>query len=120
MRCSEHTDRCCKPVLDIQKNYKPRILYLLILSVEGLLLPMEGARARVLRHNNVSVAHHGLEQLSKFLSSLYDSWHLSPDEVDCSEHSNRSRLLYINDIRSQFWKTYFYHIIKPGSAVAQR
>ena len=120
VRCSEHTDRCCIPVLALQKHNKLRILYLLILSVEVLLLPMKGARARVLRLKNVTMAHHGLEQISKSLSSLYDSWHLSLGEVDCSEHRNRSRRFYINDIRSQFWKTYFYHIIKPGSTVAQR
>ena len=49
VRCSQHTDRCCIPVLDLQKHNKLNLLYLLILSVEGLLLPMKGARARILR-----------------------------------------------------------------------
>ena len=46
VRCSEHRDRCCIPVLDLQKHNELELLRVMALPVEGLLLPMEGTRIR--------------------------------------------------------------------------
>ena len=110
VRCSEHTDMCCIPVLDLQKHNKLELLYLQDLSVEGLLLPMEGARIRLLRFYKVTMAHHGLEQLSISLSSLPCINKLHLTGVRCSQHTdmccipvldlqkhNRLELLYLQD-----------------------
>ena len=69
LRCSEHTDMCCIPVLDLRKQSELEILYIVDLSAEDLLLPMEGTRIRKLTLYKVTMAHHGLEQLSRSLSS---------------------------------------------------
>ena len=69
MRCREHCDSCCIPVLDLQKHGKLEKLTLWALSIEGLLLPVEGARITSLRLVNVTMTHHGCEQLSGSLSS---------------------------------------------------
>ena len=57
------------PVLDLQKHNKLKVLYLERLSVEGLLLPVEGDRFTSLWLDNVTMNHHSLEQLSGSLSS---------------------------------------------------
>ena len=75
--CSEHRDRCCIPVLDLQKHDELELLYIMASPVEGLLLHMEGTRIRSLALHNVTMAHHELEQM--YL-----------DGVRCSEHRDRS------------------------------
>ena len=70
VRCSEHRNRCCIPVIDLQKRNQLTLLDISDLLVEDLLLPNEGARFKLLRLNNVIMAHHGLEQLSRSVSSL--------------------------------------------------
>ena len=60
----------CIPVLDLRKHNKLELLCIVDLSVEDLLLPIEGTRIRKLALEKVSIAHHGLEQLSRSLSSL--------------------------------------------------
>ena len=90
MRCSEHRDRCCIPVLDLLKHNKLELLYIMALPVEGLLLPMEGTRIRQLALDNVTMAHHELEQLSKSSSSWSSIKQLHLDRVRCSEHRDRS------------------------------
>ena len=69
MRCSEHRDRCCIPVLDLRKHNELKRLSIKVLPVESLLLPMEGTRIRQLALDNVTMAHHKLEQLSRSSSS---------------------------------------------------
>ena len=86
VRCSEHKDLCCGPVLDLQKKNNLKTLCLQYLFVEGLLLPSEGARIRSLSLDHVTMIHHGLEQLSRYLSSLTDTEKMSLDNVRCSEH----------------------------------
>ena len=69
VRCSEHRDRSCIPVLDLRKHNELELLGIMALPVEGLLLPMEGTRIRQLALVNVTMAHHELEQLSRSSSS---------------------------------------------------
>ena len=88
VRCSEHTDMCCIPVLDLQKCKQLTCLALSNLLVEDLLLPKEGARFELLKLNNVTMAHDGLEQLSRSLSSWFCIWVLKLDGVRCSEHTD--------------------------------
>ena len=88
VRCSEHTDMCCIPVLDLQKQNKLELLYIVDLSVEDLLLPIEGIRIRKLTLDKVTMTHDGLEQLSRSLSSLSSIKEMKLDKVRCSEHTD--------------------------------
>ena len=96
VRCREHCDSCCIPVLDLQKHYKLKKLWLLSLSIEGLLLPVEGARITLLRLYDVTMPHHGCEQLSADFSSRPEQENWRPFEsflrnkVMCREHSYSS------------------------------
>ena len=76
------------PVLDLQKHNKLKVLYLKKLSVEGLLLPVEGDRFTSLWLDNVTMNHHGLEQLAGSLSSCSCLEKLCLIEVKCSEQSH--------------------------------
>ena len=87
VRCREHTDMCCIPVLDLRKQNELEILYKMDSSFEGLLLPMDRIRIRELTLHKVTMAHHGLEQLSRSLSSWFCIQKLKLDGVRCSEHS---------------------------------
>ena len=60
---------CCLSVLDLRKHNELELLYIVDLSAEDLLLPMDGIRIRELELDNVTVTHHELEQLSRSLSS---------------------------------------------------
>ena len=88
VKCSEQSHSCCLPVLDLQKHNKLKVLRLEDLSVEGLLLPIERDRLRSLKLNNVTMNHHGVEQLSGSLSSYSCLENLDLDEVTCSEQSH--------------------------------
>ena len=98
VRCREHRDSCCITVLDLQKHDKLETLGLCSLSIEGLLLPMEGARITWLKLDNVTMSHHGCEQLSGFFSSRPElrNWYTW---VECREHKD-SPCQAIEDIRS--------------------
>ena len=76
------------PVLDLQKHNKLKILYLSNLSVEGLLLPVEGDRFTSLKLDNVTMNHQYLEQLSESLSSCSCLKELYLVHVKCSEQSH--------------------------------
>ena len=89
VRCSEHRDRSCIPVLDLQKHNELEELIIKDASVEGLLLPMEGTQIRQLILFNVTMAHHGLEELSRSLSSLSCKEKLALNGLSCSEHRDR-------------------------------
>ena len=89
VRCSEHRDRCCIPVLDLRKHNELELLRIMALPVEGLPLPMEGTRIRELFLNNVTMVHHELEQLSRSSSSWSSIEQLHLNAVRCSEHSDR-------------------------------
>ena len=90
VRCSEHRDRCCIPVLDLRKHNELERLFIKASPVEDLLLPMEGTRIRQLTFDNVTMAHHELEQLSRSSSSWSSIEQLHLDKVRCSEHRDRS------------------------------
>ena len=90
VRCSKHRDRCCIPVLDLRKYNELELLYIMASHVEGLLLPMEGTRIRQLAFDNVTMAHHELEQLSRSSSSWSSIETLCLEGVRCSEHRDRS------------------------------
>ena len=88
VKCNEQSHSCCLPVLDLQKHNKLKELYLRDLSVEGLLLPVEGDRFTLLRLYNVTMNHCGLEQLPGSLSSCSCLEKLYLSEVKCSEQSH--------------------------------
>ena len=88
VRCNEQSHSCCIPVLDLQKHKKLKKLELMRSSFEGLLLPVEGTRMTHLYLDNVTMTHHGLEQLSGSLSSCSDLEELDLDEVICNEQSH--------------------------------
>ena len=96
VKCREHRDSCCIPVLDLQRHDKMKTLELCSLSIEGLLLPVEGARITLLKLYDVTMSHYGWEQLSAAFSSLpeQENWHpfrsYSYDKVICREHSDSS------------------------------
>ena len=76
------------PVLDLQKHNKLKVLYLEEVSVEGLLLPVERDSLTSLWLDNVTMNHHGLEQLSGSLSSCSGLEKLCLYKVKCSEQSH--------------------------------
>ena len=88
VKCSEQSHSCCLPVLDLQKLKKLQDLKLCDLSVKGLLLPVEGDRLTSLELDNVTMNHHGLEQLSGSLSSCSCLRSLHLNEVKCREQSH--------------------------------
>ena len=93
VRCREHSDRklsdsCCIPVRDLQKHDKMKTLYLKYISIEGLLIPVEGARITWLKLDNVTMAHHGWEQLSESMTSSSRLEYLYLYKVRCREHSD--------------------------------
>ena len=87
---SEHSDSLSSPVLDLQKHDKLETLVLEGLSIEGLLLPVEGARITSLELNNVTMTHHGCEQLPGSVTSCSRLEKLYLNEVRCREHSDCS------------------------------
>ena len=88
VKCSEQSHSCCLPVLDLQKHNKLKRLWLANLSVEGLLLPVEGDRLTLLSLYNVTMNHHDLKQLAGSLSSYSYLVNLNLNEVKCSEQSH--------------------------------
>ena len=88
VECSEQSHSCCLPVLDLQQHNKLRELDLRYLSVKGLLLPVERDRFTSLWLSNVTMNHHGLEQLSRSLSSCSCLEKLYLNKVKCSEQSH--------------------------------
>ena len=86
--CSEDIDSVCIPVLDLQTQNKLEKLKLRYISVKGLLLPVEGAMVTSLELRDITMVHHGLEQLMKSL--LYSSHpaELNFRTVKCSEHTD--------------------------------
>ena len=87
VKCNEQSHSCCLPVLDLQKHNKLRELKLWNLSVEGLLLPVERDMLTYLLLCNVTMNHHGLEQLSRSLSSYSSKPSNCLLGMRCSEHS---------------------------------
>ena len=93
--CREHGDSCCIPVLALQKHDKLKKLDLQDIYIEGLLLPVEGARITSLTLRDVTMSHHGCEQLSADLSRPeQENWHpfrsYASNKVICREHSDSS------------------------------
>ena len=84
--CSQHADGVCIPVIDLRQHNKLEKLMLRQISVKGLLLPGEGATITSLRLYNVSMTHHGLEQLAESLSFCVGS--LDVNTVRCCEHAD--------------------------------
>ena len=88
VKCSEQSHSCCIPVLDLQKHNKLKELRLWKLSVKGLLLPVERDMLTWMILFDVTMNHHGLEQLSGSLSSCSCLEKLFLNEVKCSEQSH--------------------------------
>ena len=87
VRFSAHAYGTCIPVIDLQKHNKLEKLDLIDISVEGLLLPVEGATITTLELDNVTMTHHGLEQLTESLSSCTSLLKVHLRTVTCSEHA---------------------------------
>ena len=79
---------CCIPILDLRKHNELEILYIVDLSAEDLLLPMDGIRIKKLTLDKVAMAHHGLEELSRCLSSWSCVKELQLDGVRCRVHTD--------------------------------
>ena len=88
VKCNEQSHSCCLPVLDLQKHNKLEKLDLRLLSVDGLLLPVERNRFTSLSLFNVTMNHQYLEQLLGSLSSYSCLEKLDLYEVKCSEQSH--------------------------------
>ena len=88
VKCSEQSHSCCLHVLDLQKHNKLQRLDLWDLSVKGLLLPEERDRFTSLKLYNITMNHHGLEQLSGSLSSCSSLEMLDLVNVKCNEQSH--------------------------------
>ena len=88
------------PILALQKHNKLEVLCLSVLSVKGLLLPVEGDRFTTLWLDFVKMTHHGLEQLSGSLSSCSCLEILYLRKVKCSERSH-SCCLPVLDLQKQ-------------------
>ena len=86
--CREHSDSCCIPVLGLQKHDKMKTLTLEYISIESLLLPVEGARITSLWLDNVTMPHHSWEQLSESLTSYTCLEYLDLIEVRCRKHKD--------------------------------
>ena len=74
-------------VLDLQKHNKLEKLELRNISVEGLLLPGEGATITSLELGDVTMTHHGLKQLAESLSFCISLLDVDLRIVRCSEHA---------------------------------
>ena len=88
VKCNVQSHSCCLPVLDLQQHNKLEELRLWLLSVEGLLLPVERDRFTTLSLSYVTMNHHGLEQLSGSLVSCSCLEKLYLNLVKCSEQSH--------------------------------
>ena len=83
-------DICCSLVLNLQNHNKMEGLTLCNLSVEGLVLPVEGAEITSLVLCRVTVAHRSLERLGESLMSCSGIENLILREVRCSQHRDDS------------------------------
>ena len=88
VKCSRQSHSCCLTVLDLQKHNKLQELNLQDLSVKCMLLPVEGDRLTTLRLADVTMIHHGLEQLSGSVSSCSYLEYLYLKTVKCKEQSH--------------------------------
>ena len=88
VKCAEHDDTVCIPVLDIQKHNKMKSLVLDTISVESLLLPKGGVSITSLVLYNLTITHHSLEKVVKFVSLCPGLEVLDVREVKCVEHDD--------------------------------
>ena len=84
--CSEHAGGTCIPVIDL-RQHKLETLELGDISVEGLLLPVEGATITSPELHNVTMTFHGQKQLAETLSSCISLLNVDLWTVRCSEHA---------------------------------
>ena len=95
--CSEHSDSCCLPVLDLHKHPKLEELKLGKLSINGLLLfSQKYSSLEDLNLTNLICSHGSLVQLCRSLSSLSSLERLELINLACSEHCNNCRLPVLN------------------------
>ena len=99
VRCCEHRDGVCIPVLDLQKHNRLEELSLNDTFVECMLLPTEGASVRSLELRDVTMAHHSLVQLVETLSSCLCLEKMDLRSVKCSEQDNSVRSVFLSWIR---------------------
>ena len=68
VKCVEHDDTVCIPLLDLRKLKNLKQLILKNISIESLLLPEGEATITLLWLHNLTITHHSLEQVVKFVS----------------------------------------------------
>ena len=88
VKCVEHDDTVCIPVLDLQKHINLQHLILDTLSVESLMLPDGETTFTSLWLYNLTITHHSLEQIVKFVSLCPDLEVLAVGKVKCVEHDD--------------------------------
>ena len=96
VKCVEHGDIVCIPVLDLQTHNKLNRLLLHSIYFEGLLLPGEGATITSLWLDSITMAHHGLEQLGECLSFASRLVNVNLNEVRCSHHADGVCIAVLN------------------------
>ena len=99
--CSDN-DSVCIPVLDLRQHNKLKGLELKNISVEDLLLPVEGATITTGDLFNVTMTHHGLEQLLDYLSYRTRPQDMFLRAIRCSEHGSGSSCQPLQDINNKF------------------
>ena len=100
LSCSDHGSGCILPVLlELQKCNKLKKLELRGLSVEGLLLPVQGTRISEVIIIKVTLTHHDMEQLIRWLSSCSSLGKLHFFELSCSDHSSECILPALLDLQ---------------------
>ena len=107
--CSDN-DSVCIPVLNLRQHNKLERLELENISVEDLLLPVEGATITSLWLDNVTMTHHGLEQLLDTLPRLTRPQYVILNDARCREHGHYSSCKPLQNIYKIYkrWKQQHY------------
>ena len=88
VKCVEHDDTVCIPVLDLQKLNNLKQLILDTISGESLLLPEGEDNITSLVLYNLKITHLSLKQVVKFVSFCPGLEYLDVRKVKCVEHDD--------------------------------
>ena len=93
LSCSDHTNTCRLPVLDLHKHHRLTVISLDKLPIYGILLPNQAkSQLGQLFLSNIVLSHDSLVQLTTALSSLTELLWLRLANLSCSDHIGRCRL----------------------------
>ena len=96
VKCVEHDDTVCIPVLDLQKLNSLKRLILDTISVEYLLLPEREATFTSLVLYNITIPFHSLENVERFLTFCTGLEELDIVKVKCIEHDGTVCIPFLN------------------------